>query len=205
MRLTEIPLRVGSTEVPAEVAEFLEEAGRRVSVHTERLPGLFSGFVPSDFVAVYQALRFIRDNHLACGNSFCEWGSGLGVVAALAAMLRFDAYGIEIDRELFDASLQLAADFDIPVVLAHGSFVPRGADRMLDRAFTNQDGGLSLNTQADRTYDDLGLEVRDFDIIFTYPWPNDEPLIARMFHKYAARGALLLTYHDSKPMRLRRK
>jgi hypothetical protein len=205
MRLTEIPLRVCRTELPAEVAEFLEEAGRRVSVHSERLPGLISGFVPSDFVAVYQALCFIRDGHLACGNSFCEWGSGLGVVASLAAMLRFDAYGIEIDKELFDASQQLAADFDIPVILAHGSFVPHGADRMLDRAFTDQDGGLSLKTQADRTYDDLGLEVRDFDIIFTYPWPNDEPLIAQMFHKYAARGSLLLTYHDSKPMRLRRK
>jgi hypothetical protein len=205
MRLSEIPLPVDQTGLPADVAAFVEEAGRRVGGHTERLSSLVNGFVPSDFAAVYRALRFIRDSHLACGNSFCEWGSGLGVVASLAAMLRFDAYGIEIDRELFEASQQLAADFDLPTVFIHGSFVPPGSERILDRAFTDQDGGLLLDTKTDRAYDDLGLEIRDFDIIFTYPWPNDEPLIARLFSKYAARGSLLLTYHDSKPMRLRRK
>jgi hypothetical protein len=205
MRLTEIPLAVDQSGLPADVAAFLEEASRRIGEHTERLSSLVNGFVPSDFAAVYRALRFIRDQHLACGNSFCEWGSGLGVVASLAAMLGFDAYGIEIDRQLFEASQQLAADFDLPTVFIHGSFVPPGSERILDRAFTNQDGGLLLDTQTDCTYDDLGLEIRDFDIIFTYPWPNDEPLIARLFFRYASRGSLLLTYHDSKPMRLRRK
>jgi hypothetical protein len=205
MRLTEIPLPVDQAGLPADVAAFLEEAERRIGEHTERLSSLVNGFVPSDFAAVYRSLRFIRDFHLACGNSFCEWGSGLGVVASLAAMLRFDAYGIEIDRQLFEASQQLAADFDLPTVFIHGSFVPPGSERILDRAFTNQDGGLLLDTQTDRSYEDLGLDIRDFDIIFTYPWPNDEPLIARLFSTYASRGALLLTYHDSKPMRLRRK
>ena len=205
MRLTEIPLPVEQVRLPAEVARFLEEAEQRVGEHTERLPSLINGFVPSDFAAVYRALRFIRDSHLASGNAFCEWGSGLGVVASLAAMLRFDAYGIEIDAELCRASQQLADDFDLPVTFVHGSFVPPGSERILDRAYMDQEGGLLLDIRTDGTYEDLGLEIRDFDIIFTYPWPNDEPLIETLFSRYAARGALLLTYHDSKPMRLRRK
>ncbi len=205
MRLTEIPLALEPSELPADVVQFLEEADRRVRWFSERMPGLISGFIPSDFVAVYQTLRFIRDRHLTCGNSLCEWGSGLGVVAALATMLGFDAYGIEINPELLEASQQLAADFDLPTVLIQGSFVPPGSDHLLDRAFMDLEGGLKLHAETDRAYEELGLDVCDFDIIFTYPWPDDEPLIARLFSKYASRGALLLTYHDSKPMRLRRK
>ncbi len=205
MRLTEIPLALEAIELPADVVEFLDEADRRVRSFSERIPGLVSGFVPSDFVAVYQSLRFIRDRHLACGTSFCEWGSGLGVVASLASMLEFDAYGIEINPELLQASQQLADDFDLPTVLIQGSFVPPGSDHLLDWAFMDLEGGLKLHTEADEAYEDLGLDVRDFDIVFTYPWPDDEPLIARLFARYASRGALLLTYHDSKPMRLRRK
>jgi hypothetical protein len=205
MRLTEIPLPLEAIELPADVVEFLQEADRRVHWFSERMPGLISGFIPSDFVAVYQTLSFIRDRHLTCGNSFCEWGSGLGVVAALATMLGFDAYGIEINPELLEASQQLAADFDLPTMLIQGSFVPPGSDHLLDRAFMDLEGGLKLHAEADRAYEELGLDVCDFDIIFTYPWPDDEPLIARLFSRYASRGSLLLTYHDSKPIRLRRK
>jgi hypothetical protein len=51
----------------------------------------------------------------------------------------------------------------------------------------------------------LGLEVRDFDVVFAFPWPNDEELTAKLFERFAARGALLLTFSDSNSIRLRRK
>ena len=51
----------------------------------------------------------------------------------------------------------------------------------------------------------LGLEVRDFDLIFAYPWPNDEELTASLFERFAAPGALLLTYDETDAVRLRRK
>ena len=34
----------------------------------------------------------------------------------------------------------------------------------------------------------------DDNAIFAYPWPGEEWVIARLFEKYAAEGALLLTY-----------
>jgi hypothetical protein len=51
----------------------------------------------------------------------------------------------------------------------------------------------------------LGLAVEDFDLIFAYPWPDEEGLTAALFERYAREGALLLTYHEVGGLRLRRK
>ena len=87
----------------------------------------------------------------------------------------------------------------------HGSFVPQGADRIIDQAYADFDGALSLDSHADNTYEELAMEVRDFDLIFAYPWPNDEALTADLFEHFAASGALLLTYDETDLARLRRK
>lgn len=205
MPLTDIDLAVAPIDLPDNVAEFLREADHRGGELVSSIPVIYRGFVPSDYVSVYHALRAIAEADMACGNSFCEWGSGLGVVASLAALIGFDAYGIEIDRDLFDASLELAEDFDIPVEFINGSFISQGADDLVDRAFAEYDGGLSLDPHADHAYDELGLEARDFDVIFAYPWPNDEELTAELFERFAAHGALLLTYSEPSSIRLRRK
>ena len=42
-------------------------------------------------------------------------------MASLAAMLEFKVSGIEIERDLVDASRRLVDDFDLPVEFAHGS------------------------------------------------------------------------------------
>ena len=46
------------------------------------------------------------------------------MVTCLAALLEFDAYGIEVDSTLVRASRRLAADFDLPIEFAQGSFIP---------------------------------------------------------------------------------
>ncbi len=205
MPLTDVDLAVDPIDLPQNVAEFLREADHLGRDFISNIPSIFRGFVPSDYVFVYHALRAVAEADVACGNAFCEWGSGLGVVASLAALVGFDAIGIEIDRDLFDASLKLAEDFGIPVEFINGSFISQGADDLVDRAFAECDGGLSLDPHADHAYDELGMEVRDFDVVFAFPWPNDEELTADLFERYAARGALLLTYSDPDCIRMRRK
>src|SRR5207248_1398205 len=118
-------LSVKDVSLPGDVRAFLREADRRVErfLRDGRVPA----FVPSDFGRAYLTLRAAADAGLA-GGLFCEWGSGVGVVACLAALLDFDACGIEVEAELVDAARRLADDFGLPVEFAHGSFIPAGYD-----------------------------------------------------------------------------
>ena len=131
----------------------------------------------------------------APGHRFCEWGSGFGVVACLAAMLGFEATGIEIEADLVDAARELAEDFDVSAEFIRGSFLPEGTDLMGRFAWFGTDEG----------HDDPGLVPDDFDVIFAYPWPDEEGMIEALFEKHAADGAVLITYHGMDGLRLRRK
>ncbi len=198
MPLQDIDISIEGSVLPDDVVAFLREADSRVSEYVRSRPHPVTGFVPSDFVTVYHALRAIAEANLAPGDLFCEWGSGFGVVASLAAMLEFKVCGIEIERDLVDASQRLAEDFDLPVEFVHGSFIPAGAE-----AYTEHNPeSFWLVTDADDAYDDLGVDPEDFDVVFAYAWPDDESLIASLFEKYAAEEALLLMYDQFNSVRL---
>src|SRR5262249_11725387 len=109
MPLVDLDVPVGEAELPDDVRAFLRAADRRIERFGRdvRAPG----FVPCDFAGAYGVLQAVAAAGLAPGNLFCEWGSGFGVVACLAAMLNFDACGIEIEGELVDAARRLADDF----------------------------------------------------------------------------------------------
>ena len=62
-----------------------------------------------------------------------------------------------------------------------------------------------LSTVGGSGYEELGLGPDDFDIIFAYPWPDEERLTGALFERYARAGAVLLTYHGGDDLRLRRK
>ncbi len=201
MPLVEIEITINGSVLPDDVVAFLREADARVSQFVRNRPNRVTGFVPSDFVTVYHALHAIAEANLAPGDFLCEWGSGFGVVASLAAMLEFKVCGIEIERDLVDASRTLAADFDLPVEFVHGSFIPAGAE-----AYTEHNPeSFWLVTDADDAYDDLGVDPEDFDVVFAYAWPDDESLIASLFEKYATEEALLLMYSQFNSVRLQRK
>jgi hypothetical protein len=170
--LVNVEISNNDSVLPDEFVTFLREADLRVSQFIENSPLRATGFVPSDFEMVYHALQSITDAKLAPGTSLCEWGSGFGVVASLASMLEFMACGIEIEKDLVDASRRLADDFGLPVQFVQGSFIPSGAESCAEDA---------------------------------YPWPGEEYLITSLFEKYAAEGALLLTYNYLDSVRLRRK
>ena len=206
MPLVDIEISINGSVLPDDVVAFIREADLRVSQFVRRSPVRITGFVPSDFVTVYHALRAITEANLAPGTSLCEWGGGFGVVASLAAMLGFKVCGIEIERGLVDASRRLADDFGLPVEFVHGSFVPYGAEAYAEEAYADNNAeSFWLATDADDAYDKLGLDPDDFDVVFAYPWPGEEGLTASLFEKYAAEEALLLTYDKFNSVRLRRK
>jgi hypothetical protein len=195
----DLRLRVGETVIPSDVRSLLREAERRIE-HFQRTAHV-PGFVPSDYEGAYGVLRALAESDLAPGSLFCEWGSGFGVVACLAALVGFDACGIEIEGELVDAARRLAADFSLPVEFIHGSFIPRGGEAGLAIG----DGFGWLTTDSDGIPEALGLAPDDPAVVFAYPWPDEERALAGLFERYAARGAVLVTHHEGGTFRLRRK
>jgi hypothetical protein len=123
-------------------------------------------------------------------------------VACLAALLDFDACGIEVEPELVDAAQQLADDFDLPVEFVQGSFLPAGYETGLEGA--NAEFAW-LSTEAAPAYGPLGLDPDSFDVTFAYPWPDEEWVTERLFERHGRPGALLMTYHGGEDLRLRRK
>jgi hypothetical protein len=198
MPLLDLTLPADGASLPGDVRSFLREADRRIHRfrRRERLPA----FVPSDFAGAYGVLRALAAADLAPGGLFCEWGSGFGVVACLAAMLDFDACGIEIEGDLVDAARALAADFDLPVEFVRGSFIPRG------ETCAGAEGDFTwLTTDGDTAHEELGLATEDFGVIFAYPWPDEEAVTGELFERHAGAGAVLVTYHGGEDFRLRRK
>src|SRR5262249_13256252 len=183
MSLVNLRLPIDEGPLPRDVHAFLRAADRRIErFQRERhIPG----FVPSNFARAYWALRALSPAGAARRNLFCEWGSGFGVVACLAAMLDFDAYGIEIEGELVDAARLLAADFRLPVEFVCGSFIPSGSAA----GFQGGDGFAWLTTSGGHTEEELGLGLADFDVIFAYPWPADERVTAALLAHQAGPRA----------------
>lgn len=199
MPLVDLELPPTDAAPPPEVRAFLREANDRIERYqmTSRTPA----FVPSDHAGAYGVLRAVAAGNLAPGPRFCEWGSGFGVVASLAAMLDFDACGIEIDGDLVAAAQELADDFDVHVQFVRDSFIPPGGEKYADVSGTF----AWLTTDAGGGEDELGLSADDFDVIFAYPWPDEEWVIEGLFDRYAAVGAVLVTYHGGDGFRARRK
>ncbi len=82
----DIELSINGADFPRDVRVFLREASLRVGRFVGNSPIRAGGFALSGFATVYQSLRAIAEAKLAPGNSFCEWGSGFGVAASLAAI-----------------------------------------------------------------------------------------------------------------------
>lgn len=201
MRLIEIELPAARGQVPAESAALLADAQTRLEQYDAKFQASIPAFVPSDFEQVYHALAWIQESQLTAGRRFLEWGSGIGVVACLAAQLGFDAIGIEIEEPLVQIAESIAADHRIDVEFACGSYVPHGAEPFIDTA-----GEVTwLRTDRPDSYSDLDLEPEDFDLIYAYPWPGEEQVIFDLFERSASVGALLLTFHSQDGLRLQRR
>lgn len=205
--LVDVPLHASPAPLPQRVRDLLDDADERIERFThDHRDRPVPAYVPCDFVQAHHALRCVVEQSLAPGGRFAEWGSGVGVVTCLAAMQGFDAIGIEIEEELVELSIALADDHTIDAEFLAGSFVPEGADEVIEsNAYDLAKSVTWLRTDAPPAYDDLGLDPDDFDLVFAYPWPGEEQAIFDLFDEFAGVGALLMTHHGENGMRLQRK
>lgn len=156
----------------------------------------FEGYVGSDFFAAWKVLKSLR----GCGATFLEWGSGLGVVAIMASRMGFDAAGIEIEPELVELAQTLAKRYSADAKFVCGSFVPDGfePDPMVGDEFfrTDSDGASG--------YDQLDRELTDFDIVYAYPWPDEQGLFNSIMRRCGGRRSLLIRYDNREGISMRR-
>lgn len=203
MPLQRVPLSVDDNQpLPHDVRRFIAEAEEHIDRlvrgwTTDPMPG----FINSDFDTAWRTLDAVREN-LRPGDAFCEWGCGLGVVAALASMAGFDAYGIEIESRLVDAGLEFLDDQEIAVELVVGSFLPHGSTETDD---LTGDGDLGMRDGGIPGYEEMGMAIDDFDVIYIFPWPGEERAATRLFDRHAAVGALLIVNHGMDGMSVYRK
>ncbi|MHC4717180.1 MAG: hypothetical protein ACYS5V_09440 [Planctomycetota bacterium] len=202
MPLVRVNLPDALLPVPPEAASFIADAQLRIeSFLASRRNEPIPSFVPSDFPLVCRALRCVAGEHLATGPVFCEWGSGAGVVACLAAMAGFDARGIEFEGDLVALATRLADDHGIQVDFYRGNIVPYEGQEIADEV-----GEFEwLAVGGPDPYDQMGLGIDDFDVIFAFPWPGEQHVLERLFDRFAADGALLMTYDAAEGVRLYRR
>ena len=189
-----------STQVSDDALATLVSAVGVIDEQLRLIPGNDRlGYVGSDLPAVSRALARIQSEQLAGGSVFCDWGSGLGQVCAVAALHGFTSFGIEFQAELVNAARMLASKLGLAMTFAEGTYLQPGDD---DFAIAGGHSELAFNSDA---WDELGLLPADCHVVFAYPWPEEEALIDDTFLRRASPGALLVTLHADDRVLVQRK
>ena len=175
----DVPPEAGDMPVPRFVDCFIRDAEDRAEEFGDRAgKGLF---VPGDYRYAFQMLQWLlRTKAAGKGAAFLEWGSGQGMVTILAALLEYDALGVEIDAALVKESRELAARYDAKARFEHGSY-------------DDSRPGLKVFTAKKRA------------VVYVYPWPGEEPFFLQRFAETAEPGAFLLMCLGPEDIRVVRK
>ena len=111
---------------------------------TARRGGVFTLVIPAD----HRDARVALEEQCTRASTFLELGSGPGVITILADLLGFDAYGIEIEPKLVEASRDLAERLGSGATFVEGSFVPlefRDEIELLDADFLTVSEGVAYS------------------------------------------------------------
>jgi hypothetical protein len=169
-------------------------------------------FVPSVPERVFAVLEEITRRQLPPTRVFCEWGSGFGTATCLAALLGYEAYGLEIDEELVRLSRAIARRLGIRVQMLCTSLFPPGY-----AAYAGVNGAALVTPASARDhpdtaeargplrYDGMEIAIADIGLFFAYPWPEERALMRQLFEAVARAGALLVVYHTDTDIRVLRK
>jgi len=157
-------------------------------------------FVASDYELVHRVLTWVVSQRLMMGSRMVEWGCGFAVAAAIGSRLGLDVFGIEAEGMLLKHARQTLADFDTPVDLVQGNFLPRGAESL-----SHNPDFPSLGHEVENAYELIGLDLDDFALVYGYPWPGEHVFHQAVFERYGATGGLLMLFCGPNDLRLWRK
>src|SRR5262245_56152036 len=210
MAIEEIETEGPEARVSDNVARLIETCSRGwerfFADHADQAPR----FVPSVPERVFAVLEEVTTRCLPPTRVFCEWGSGFGMATCLAALLGYEAYGLEIDEELVRLSRVIARRLGISVTMLCTSLLPAGyaASVGSDGMALVMPASVSDHNAKARgplRYDGMEIAIADIGLFFAYPWPEERELMRQLFEAVARAGSILVVYHTDTDIRVFRK
>lgn len=197
----ELPRDLDVTSIEPAIAAALADSWQRIQAFQDRWDQpQIEQFVASDYELVYRVLRYLVQQDALSGKRMLEWGCGFAVVAALAASLGLDVTGIEAERRLLDEAEITRRQFNVPLDLVWGNFLPQGSERLCQ----NPDFP-SLGHQVPCGYQQIGADLDDFSLVFGYPWPGEWQFHEAVFAEYGAHAGVLVLFCGPNDVRAWRK
>ena len=205
--IKQIDYEAESPEVPEPFASLIQDADERWGKFwAQKLNKRYPRYVASEPAQVYAALRHVRDEGLALGERFIEWGSGFGVATSLAAQLGFEATGIELEDGLVAIAESLAEKHQTGAKFITTTYIPEGyisydhvggSDIVPDESFGHQ-------AEPPR-YDGMDIGLDEIDVFFVYPWPGEQEMMLKLFQSVASEDAILIAYYGDQEICIYRK
>lgn len=203
-----IPFQLEELPLPKQFAAWITEADRRCDEFYDReLNKRYPRYVPSEPAQIYAALQYVTEQGLALGETFIEWGSGFGVATGIAALLGYQATGIEIEPDLVDMASALLEDQGIDADLLCTSYIPEGfisydatggSDLARDDSFGHQ-------LEHSPRYEGMDCDIEEVDLFYVYPWPGEQEMMLKLFDAVAGEGAILVAYYGDRDICIYRK
>jgi hypothetical protein len=197
MAYIQLPYEVEDIELPPRVSAFIKEADARCDqFYDEKLNTRFPRYVPSEPAQVYSALKYVTDQRLPLDTRFIEWGSGFGIGTGFAALLGYEATGIEIEEVLVHKAESLLSDQAIEADFLAISYIPDGFicyDALSGHDIVRDDSFGNAPHHQPR-YEGMDIDVEEIDLFFVYPWPGEQEMMLKLFDAVAGEGAILVAY-----------
>ena len=205
--IKQIDYEAESPEVPEPFASLIQDADERwEKFWAQKLNKRYPRYVASEPAQVYAALRHVRDEGLALGERFIEWGSGFGVATDLAAQLGFEATGIELEDGLVAIAESLAEKHQTGAEFIATTYIPEGYISYDHVGGSDIVPDESFGYQAEPPcYDGMDIGLDEIDVFFVYPWPGEQEMMLKLFQSVASEDAILIAYYGDGEICIYRK
>ena len=205
--IKQIDYEAESPEVPEPFASLIQDADDRwEKFWAQKLNKRYPRYVASEPAQVYAALKHVRDEGLALGERFIEWGSGFGVATNLAAQLGFEATGIELEEGLVAIAESLAEKHQTGAEFIATTYIPEGyiSYDHVGGSDIVPDDSFGYQTEPPR-YDGMDIGLDEIDVFFVYPWPGEQEMMLKLFQSVASEDAILIAYYGDQEICIYRK
>ena len=177
------PLRLElTTDMPSALEDKVIEEATAIAEHMQTMQGdaRIPGLVTSNGHIARRFLQAVAPFIKVEGPSFCEWGSGVGIVSCLAALRGWTVTGIEIEPRLVSAARDLARSNTLDVTFVEGSYKPDGIYKAPQPQISGFPAAYS--------------ELFDFDVIYIYAWPAERDAVTHAVSHFGRSGTVFMRY-----------